>query len=135
MSYRRSPLKEKPLRIPGQSLDEEIQNVEYDQVTTYALIATLSIALTLFTWFLYLIKIPSPPWLLTVGCVVVTLYSTHRIRKAKKYIENLKLGRDGERIVAETLDELRQEGAVIFHDILGDGFNIDHTVNTFAKIG
>src|SRR5690606_21380475 len=40
----------------------------------------------------------------------------------------LKLGRDGERVVADHLQELAANGWHVFHDIQGDGFNIDHVV-------
>jgi hypothetical protein len=45
-----------------------------------------------------------------------------------KAIKQLKLGRDGERAVAEQLDVLKGEGAVVLHDLIGDGFNLDHVV-------
>jgi hypothetical protein len=35
------------------------------------------------------------------------------------------LGRDGEREVGQQLEELRAEGCKIFHDVQGDGFNLD----------
>jgi hypothetical protein len=40
----------------------------------------------------------------------------------------LKLGRDGERAVAEALDGLRAQGCVVYHDVVGNGFNVDHLV-------
>jgi hypothetical protein len=38
------------------------------------------------------------------------------------------LGRDGEKIVGQHLETLRQSGCIVFHDIVGNGFNIDHVV-------
>ena len=43
-------------------------------------------------------------------------------------MESIKLGRDGERVVAEHLQQLVGAGWRVFHDIQGDGFNIDHVV-------
>jgi len=40
----------------------------------------------------------------------------------------LKKGRDGERDVAEILDELKRQGANVLHDIPGEQGNIDHVV-------
>jgi hypothetical protein len=40
----------------------------------------------------------------------------------------LKMGRDGERCVGQFLERLRASGAQVFHDIPGDGFNLDHVV-------
>jgi hypothetical protein len=46
----------------------------------------------------------------------------------RKRIKELRLGRDGEKIVAEQLECLRESGAQVFHDVPGDGFNLDHVV-------
>jgi hypothetical protein len=40
----------------------------------------------------------------------------------------LRLGRDGERAVGEYLERLRARGALVFHDVPGEGFNLDHVV-------
>lgn len=38
------------------------------------------------------------------------------------------MARDGERLVAEGLQEMIKQGATVLNDIQGDGFNIDHVV-------
>lgn len=48
--------------------------------------------------------------------------------KAIKKVKHLKQGRDGERAVAEYLDLLREDGFRVLHDIVGEGFNLDHVV-------
>jgi len=40
----------------------------------------------------------------------------------------LKLGRNGERAVGQYLELFRESGCHIFHDIVGDSFNVDHVV-------
>jgi hypothetical protein len=40
----------------------------------------------------------------------------------------VRLGRDGERFVGQYLDGLRASGVRVFHDVLADGFNLDHVV-------
>ena len=40
----------------------------------------------------------------------------------------MKLGRDGERAVGQYLEQLRESGARILHDIVAKGFNLDHVV-------
>ena len=40
----------------------------------------------------------------------------------------LVLGERGELVVAEQLEELRADGFRCFHDIVQNGFNIDHVV-------
>ncbi|MDD5094746.1 MAG: nuclease-related domain-containing protein [Dehalococcoidia bacterium] len=48
-----------------------------------------------------------------------------RLRKRRRDYE---LGRDGEREVGQALEELRQQGYSVFHDVVGDNFNIDHVI-------
>ena len=43
-------------------------------------------------------------------------------------MERLKLGRDGEREVADELDALKTVGCSVFHDLQGKDWNIDHLV-------
>ena len=38
------------------------------------------------------------------------------------------MGRDGDRVVGQLLEPLRSEGYRVFHDIPGEGFNIDHAI-------
>jgi hypothetical protein len=45
-----------------------------------------------------------------------------------KLNRQLKLGRDGERTVGQELEKLRVDGYRVYHDFLGDKFNIDHIV-------
>lgn len=40
----------------------------------------------------------------------------------------MKQGRDGERVVGQFLESLRESGCHVFHDIVGDSFNVDHVV-------
>jgi hypothetical protein len=45
-----------------------------------------------------------------------------------KKVRMLKLGRDGEKEVGQYLDMLREKGYRVFHDLLGEGFNVDHVI-------
>ena len=47
---------------------------------------------------------------------------------ARRKVERLRLGRDGERAVAEQLERLRERGAEVVHDVPGEGFNLDHVL-------
>ncbi len=68
------------------------------------------------------------PWLLFAVAIVVIVYCIFAFRQTAKEVRRLKLGRDGERAVAEQLDVVKNEGAIVFHDLVGDGFNLDHVV-------
>ena len=68
------------------------------------------------------------PWLFTSLAVAASLYAGRKGIRLRARFCRLKLGRDGERIVAEELDKLRANGAHVFHDVPANGFNIDHVV-------
>ncbi|MDE2484793.1 MAG: NERD domain-containing protein, partial [candidate division NC10 bacterium] len=73
-------------------------------------------------------KAPPNPWPLTLMALVAVSYATLRWWKARQKLAQLKLGRDGEKIVAENLEALKQHGDTVLHDLVGDSFNIDHVV-------
>lgn len=58
---RKSPLNDSPLRNPGQSLDEKIQNLIDDEGGFYILIATCSIFFTLSEWWRWYAEQPYYP--------------------------------------------------------------------------
>ena len=62
---------------------------------------------------------------LAVAAIAVMVFQVLRLRREAK---SIRLGRDGERLVGQFLEELRADGANIFHDVPGDGFNLDHVV-------
>lgn len=124
---KRSPLPHRPLRYAGQSLDEEIE-LQREKALMYIVVSGLAIAVVLAEWLSVLVKSPTKPWIPTALTLLVVGYSAVRIRRIQHRLRNLKLGRDGERIVAEELDSLKEEGASVLHDIVGEGFNLDHVV-------
>ena len=81
-----------------------------------------------YEWACWLTKFRPEPSLLSVFGLGVIGFCILQIRQLNKRIAQLQLGREGERIVAEYLDELKKEGSVVFHDIVGSGFNIDHVI-------
>lgn len=124
----RSPLKDKPLRYAGQSLDEEIIRVFDEEEVMYALAAIVAVVLAILEWFRWYFSSPYSPVLYSFVAVVIVAYSSYRVIKVRKRIKNLKQGRNGERAVGQHLEFLREDGSKVFHDILGDGFNVDHVV-------
>ncbi len=123
---RRSPLKERPLHYAGQSLDDQIKK-QFEDLSIWYWSIVILIICTVELW-LQLLTPTAKPWLSTVVAVVLAIYGSIRIYRIRRNIVQLRLGRDGEKIVAETLDVLKQEGDVILHDIVADKFNLDHVV-------
>ena len=124
----RSPLKSKPLRNPGQSLDEELQRVLDDQVTPYFWFAAVLCLLAALEWFGYLRNAPRQPIVFTAIAGAAVTFVGFRLWQIRKRVQRLKLGRDGERAVGQFLERLRAGGATVYHDVPGDGFNLDHVV-------
>ena len=121
-----SPLKSSPLRQAGQSLDEKIENIFNDKIYLYITYIFIFILIALIEWSKWYFNTPPQPLFWTLLAVIVCIYFVRKILGYAKEIKNYQLGRDGEMIVGESLDKLREKGYKVFHDIIGEGFNIDH---------
>ena len=128
MTERASPLRDKPLRQPGQSLQEHIDTVLMEKLESHLLVVLGMGAIAAFDWARYLLKAPTHPWLMTTAAALLAAWYIPKVLKLKRQIRQVRLGRDGERMVAEVLDRLRERGAVVFHDIKAGSFNVDHVV-------
>jgi len=125
---KRSPLKSKPLRNPGQSLDEQIHDLIYDYALGPLVFAVVLVLLAVLEWVKYYRSVPPAPILYSFVAMPGIGYALFRFFRVKREWEALRLGRDGEREVGQKLEALRKDGYEVFHDIIGDGFNIDHVV-------
>lgn len=127
-SDKRSPLKDKPLRNPGQSLDDQISDVLYDRLMTPVMMAFLLVIMAIMQWLHALNIVPLSPLLYTVAAVIAIGYAAFVILRALPNFRALKQGRDGEKAVGQYLERLREDGYTVFHDIVATGFNIDHVL-------
>lgn len=125
---KRSPLKETPLHHAGQSLDEEIERITEKGILEPLFYFTGVLIIAGAFWDVYLTRVIPNPWFATLVVVIVFIIAAARIIKARKQIKLLRMARDGEKIVAENLDIVKQDGSTVFHDIIGENFNIDHVV-------
>ncbi|MDP3684628.1 MAG: nuclease-related domain-containing protein [Ignavibacteria bacterium] len=124
----KSPLRQKPLPNPGDSVDAKIQELIDDRMLTWLLASLLAVFLAFMEWLrVYLPREPSP-WLFSSFAVIVIATSVFRIRKFREKLKFLRQGRDGEIAVGQFLERCREQGAKLFHDIPGDGFNLDHVI-------
>lgn len=123
-----SPLKAKPLRLPGESVDKEIDRWITDKALGALFAAGCFCFVAYFEWYGYLTHAPRRPILFSVVALVALLYAGWRFRLTRKRVRQLRQGRDGERAVGQFLERLREDGAQVFHDIPGEGFNLDHVV-------
>ena len=124
----KSPLKAKPLRNPGQSLDKEIDRLLNDKLIFYLLITTFFIAYAAMEWYRWYANAPYSPLQYTIIAILITSFSVFNGIKIRKKVKLLKLGLDGEKAVGQFLELMRERGYKIFHDIVGEKFNIDHVI-------
>lgn len=127
---KKSPLKDKPLRLPGQSLDDRIDNFIYDNRLAPIMLALVCIFAAVFELFFLLTNTSrmKSAILMSAYALVVLIYAVWKWRRSTAQLAALKLGRDGERVVAEVLSEQVRKGNAVFHDVVGPNFNLDHVI-------
>ena len=124
----KSPLKGKPLRYPGQSLDERINKLINENALSYIAIAIFAICYAGLEWYRWYFKMPYSPIIWTLSAILISSFSAYKAFDIKKKIRLLRLGRDGERVVGQFLELMREKGYKIFHDIIDSNYNIDHVI-------
>lgn len=124
----KSPLKAKPLRNPGQSLDEQIQELIDDKMLQYYLMPFFFWVIAGLEWFAEWRHMARMPGTYALLAGAMTIWGAFRFIQLRRRIRALRQGRDGEMVVGQFLERLRTGGAHIFHDVPGDGFNLDHVV-------
>lgn len=124
----RSPIKAPPLRFPGQSVQAEIETLLLEGVMPYFLGAVLALFVAALEWIAALNHTPRRPWFFTLAAALLWAAFAWRFLRVRTRVQQLRLGRDGERVVGQFLEGLRVSGARVFHDVPGEGFNLDHVV-------
>jgi hypothetical protein len=125
---KRSPIKNPPLRSAGQSVDEEIQKILYDKMDYYAFAIGVSASMAFWEWYHWYFKSPPQPVVMTILALLISIFSFWKILEHRAKIRNLRQARDGEKAVGQYLERLREKGYQIFHDVIGNGFNVDHVL-------
>lgn len=126
----RSPLKSAPVRVAGQSLQDEIDRVRSNEVDDALVMVAMTFVLFGFALINYFVRIPPGVILLVAGGYFVgsLLWAVPKVQRARRRLRNLRQGLEGERAVAEYLDTLREQGFKVLHDVQGEGFNVDHVL-------
>lgn len=126
----RSPLKGKPLRLPGQSVQDALDDLVIDKLIPYFMFVVFLALLTGMEWVAVWRHLPRQPWLYSGMTAIAAIVCSWQYLRAQRHIANLRLGRDGERLVGEYLERLRFDGGHVFHDVPGEHFNLDHVLLT-----
>jgi hypothetical protein len=109
-------------------VQDEIDRIYENKALLPSVITLAYIIIAGFEWRKAVINTPPNPWLSTIVAAGASVYTAISVIRARKRIRLLHLARDGERVVAEQLDILKGQGAVVIHDVVVEGFNIDHVI-------
>jgi len=124
----KSPIKDKPLRLPGQSLEEERRRLFEDRLETPFVLALCFTLVAALDWWREVADLPPSPRTFTVAAVLLIAFTAWRFLKTVPRIRAIKQGIEGEKAVGQFLERLRAEGYQVFHDVVGAGFNVDHVL-------
>jgi hypothetical protein len=124
----RSPIKDKPLRLPGQSLEEERAAIWDDKLEPYALQALFFIVIAALEWWRAWTNMPPAPAVFSIVALLALALAAWRVRSYWPQIKALRLGIEGEKVVGQYLERLREDGYHVFHDVMAPDFNIDHVL-------
>ena len=124
-----------PLRTPGQSLEEHRQGLIDKAVEDYlgaVVLGCFAAGAWIKVWLPSVLGVWLPSvlgaWALTILAAIVVARAMLKIRSSSKEASSYKLGHQGEVAVGQYLERMREDGAQVFHDLQGDGFNVDHVV-------
>ena len=128
MAETRSPLKDKPLRNPGQSVREQRFDLAHDKVLAPFVMALLMTYVAGMDWFRYWFPSKTSPWTMTIVALLAIGYAVWQAVQYWPKIRDLRLAEDGEKAVGQHLEGLRAQGYTVFHDLVGKDFNVDHVL-------
>ena len=128
MAESRSPLKDKPLRNPGQSVREQRDDLLFDKLFGPMLIAVMLVILASIDWIRYFFPTRPQPWVSSFFAALAIVYAVWQFSRNRPKLRMLKLAEEGEKAVGQHLEKLRTSGYAVFHDLVGTGFNVDHVI-------
>ena len=125
---RRSPITDKPLRSPGQSLQEKRDDLLNDKLLFWLVMCGFLLWFVGYQWWMYYNPRPIHPVSISVIAALFIIYPVFRIWRLWPELRQLKQGIEGEKFVGQFLEGLRGQGYQVFHDLQGDTFNVDHVI-------
>lgn len=129
---KRSPLTRDLLRSPGDSLRQQIDEINID-IDAYLLVSVI-IPLSFYAIFLtqlHFDNIRNPVLvaaLYGIAAIVCECFVIVKLTKAFTRRNQLRLGLDAEAAIGQELNQLMLDGYRVYHDFQADGFNIDHII-------
>jgi hypothetical protein len=74
----KSPLKAPSLRVPGESIDAQLGEVEYDEIISPLALALFLALLAALEWYRYLSHQPPSPWTFTAAAIIGVAWAVWR---------------------------------------------------------
>ena len=124
----KSPIRWKPLRQPGQSLSEELDRLLRENYASFAFVVAFAVVFIVQEWIRWCFDVGPQPLTVTFISLVMVAFAGWRVVPVLKKVRDVQRGLDGEKAVGECLEDLRADDYQVFHDIPGDGFNVDHVL-------
>jgi hypothetical protein len=124
----RSPLRDRPLRNPGESVQEARRRLQLDLLSFPLAVVCGALTAAVVETIGYLFNQPRQPVFYLVLFVIALSWVAWRIWRVRPALRAYKLAEEGEKAVGQYLEKLRSDGYEIFHDVPGGGFNIDHVL-------
>jgi len=127
-STSRSPIRDPQLPLPGQSLDEERHDITHQVSGAFVVTVAVTVVLAATEWVRWLTNLRPHPVILSMVGLGFVILAFREFVKARRTVQCLTQGRDGEREVAQVLNALALQGCHIFHDIPTGRGNLDHAI-------
>jgi hypothetical protein len=115
-------------RRAGQSIRDEKERLFENRLMPYVFGPAFLWMIFTVEWVRSSSQQPPQPRLWLCLALAATGFAWIGYRRLFPQFRNLNRGERGELRVAEILDDLRSSGYRAFHDLVGDGYNIDHVV-------
>ena len=126
--------KKRKVRLPkvrrraGESVSEERERRVYDKLPAIVFLPFTFWCVFLVTKLQQSNAILRQPLFWLIFAIILTILSAISFMRLFHVARRLNRGERGELHVADVLEELRSEGYKPVHDIVGNGFNIDHAI-------
>jgi hypothetical protein len=124
----RSPLKAPPLRNPGEYLGEEIRRLQTEEIGPYLMVGVMLVFMAALEWVEFLMKWPPRPGIFSVVAGLMCCWVFIKVSRIRRRVRILRQAEEGEKVVGQYLEALREKGYKVLHDIVAGNFNLDHVL-------
>lgn len=130
MKTGRNPLKHPPLRNPGESLQEQREQLFDEKLVPYVLAFVLLGTMAAYAWLIHFGLFVMNPVIFSVMALLSAIALFWKFRRVRIQVRQINRGIEAEKAVGQFLEQFRSQGYKVIHDITvktGDKFfNIDH---------